>query len=149
MDAFLHFAFFQLICIFAFCTFSTNRWLFLLIFPFLQCVLSIIGDKLVDLRFTDERGHKEILNRLDYPEERVINARMSPGKVLLLDGGTLYGQSHGFDNISVPGDIHVKKNTYSLKIKLTEGSLTGIDHWPQCLIKTHRFTMMVQVRSQQ
>ena len=66
---------------------------------------------------------------MDYPEENFINARMSPGKLLLIDCGTLHGQSHGFDNISVPGDICMKKTTYSMMINLIEGSLTEIDHW--------------------
>ena len=54
---------------------------------------------------------------------------MSPGKSLLVDGGTLYGQSHGFDDTSVPGNICTKKSTYSIMIKLIEGSLTEVDHW--------------------
>ena len=53
---------------------------------------------------------------------------MSPRKPLLVDGGILHCQSHGFDNTSVPGDICTKTNTYSMTIKLIEGPLTEIDH---------------------
>ena len=53
----------------------------------------------------------------------------SPRKPLLVNSGTVHGQSHGFDDTSVPGDICMNKNTYSMMIKLTEESLTDIDHW--------------------
>ena len=76
---------------------------------FVQYFLSSIDSELDTRRYTVERGHKEILNRVDYIEENVINACVSPGKLLLVDGGTLHGQSYGFDDTSLPGDILMKK----------------------------------------
>jgi hypothetical protein len=62
-----------------------------------------------DPKYTNERVHQENLNRVDYSQDYFINARMTSEKVLLIEGGTLYSQSNGFDNTSLPGDTCMKK----------------------------------------
>ena len=49
--------------------------------------------------------------------------------MLLIDDGTLHGQSQGVDDTSLLGDIRIKKNTYSMMIKLIEAFLTKMYQW--------------------
>ena len=81
------------------------------------------------IRGTPIRGHQDILNRENFPEDRFINARMSPVKSLLVEGVTLHSQLHDFDISLLPGYNCMNNNTYPMIIKLIEGSLDGMDHW--------------------
>lgn len=82
-----------------------------------------------DLKYADKRGHEEILNREQFQEIHFIDARMTSGKSLLVDSGTLHRQSYGFDDSSLQGDTCMKNNSYEMMIRLIEGSLHGMDHW--------------------
>jgi len=104
--------------------------------PFFPYTLKSIENEIDDLKYTDERGHQEILNREDYPEDHFIDARMTSEKSLLVEGGTLHSQSHNFDDSSLPGYNCMNKNTYPMMIKLIEGSLDGMDRW-QSLFDTN------------
>ena len=73
--------------------FSVQWFTFFSLYP-----LKSIENELDDLRYADERGHEEILNREDFPEDHFINARVTSEKSLLVEGGTLHSQSSDFDD---------------------------------------------------
>ena len=101
----------------------------IVLFFFSLYPLKSIENELDDLRYADERGHEEILNREDFPEDHFINARVTSGKSLFVEGGTLHSQSGDFDDSSLPGYNCMNHNTYPMMIKLIEESLEGMDHW--------------------
>ena len=98
-------------------------------YAFSYLILKRIENKIDDLKYTDERGHQEILNREEFSEDHFINVRITPNQSLLSEGGALYGQAHDFDDSSLPGGACMNKNTYPMMIGLIEGSMEGMDHW--------------------
>lgn len=80
------------------------------------------------MNYADKRGHQEILNRENFSENHIINARLPSKDSLLVESSTLHGQSNGLEYSPLPGYDCMNSNTYPMMIRLIEGSLDGIDN---------------------
>ena len=97
-------------------------------FAFSYLILKRIENEIDDLKYTDERGHQEILNREEFSENHFINARMTPNQSLLSQGGAL-GQAQDSDDSLLQGDACMNNNSYPMMIRLIDDSMEGLDHW--------------------
>ncbi len=78
---------------------------------------------------TEERGHGEILNRSNFPDENFINARMIPDKSIFFEQNTNPVLQNDFNDLELQRAGFINKKSYPMMIKLIDGSLNGVQHW--------------------
>ena len=104
-----------------------------------------LANDLTDLAYHEERDHQEILKREHFPEGHYINARMNRDNSLFdLDNFDSCSSEKLFNNNPLQSTQVVNENTYSMMIKLIEGSLNDVDLWRSAFDKNRPIEPMGQ-----